>query len=386
MNTLRMPEGELIDLIFDRGWTDGLPVIPPTPDRVAAMLAVVDRGPADILGAVPQRRRVVPVEIAAINSVMAGCRPEYFNIVLTALEAVLDPSFNVNTVVTSTGGAAIAVIVSGPMAAEVGMNCTGNLLGPGNRANATIGRAVHLTMRNALAASTGRLDASSFGHPGKYTLCFAENEPAEPWPSLRIEQGYSASDTTVTVMATEAPRQIANHLSEDPIAVLRSFLVSIVQASSIIVGKGGQGIVVLGHEHALALRRAGWSKQNVRDFLASESRVSEQHLAAGGIPIERNAQHAMTPDRDGRYPTFQSPDDITIVTAGGPGSGWSAYIPAFVPVMHTRAVTRRVRPAGEAMPDCGPDGCVISEPSSRPDLNQWRTHERDHDPRPRDSR
>ena len=167
-----------------------------------------------MLGAVPARRKVVTAEIAAVNAVMAGCKPEYFNIVLTALEAVLDPAFNVNTAATSTGGAAICVIVSGPGAAAIGMNARHNVLGSGNRANATIGRAVRLTVANALGAKTGQLDASSVGHPGKYTLCFAENPPAPPWPSLAVEKGYGPDDTTVTIMAVEGPRQIANQLNE----------------------------------------------------------------------------------------------------------------------------------------------------------------------------
>jgi hypothetical protein len=358
-DVLTVDETDAIEYMFDQGWTDGLPVVPPTPDRVAAMLAAAGRSATDLLGSVPARRKVVTAEIAAVNAVMAGCKPEYFNIVVTALEAVLDPAFNVNTAATSTGGAAICVIVSGPGAEAIGMNARHNALGSGNRANATIGRAVRLTVANALGAKTGKLDASSVGHPGKYTLCFAENPPTPPWESLAVERGYSADDTTVTIMATEGPRQIANQLNEAPEDVLLTFAAAMRNPATFIVGKGGQGVVVLGHEHALAVHQAGWTKQQAREFLVEHSRVRPDELTAAGVRLEAGAQHDMTPGDDGKLPTVRSADDIVLVTAGGPGAGWSAYIPAWAPAMHSRSVTKRVRPVGEEMPDCGPDGCEI---------------------------
>jgi hypothetical protein len=358
-DTLTVDEADAIELMFEKGWTDGLPVVPPTPARVEAMLAGGGRSAEDVLGAVPARRRVITAEIAAINAVMAGCKPEYFPIVVAAIEAVLDPAFNANTVVTSTGGAAICVIVSGPMAQQIGMNGTHNALGSGNRANATIGRAVRLTMSNGLGATTGKLDASSIGHPGKYTLCFSENPPVAPWEPLRVEKGYQLDDTTVTIMATEGPRQIANHLNEDPRGVLLSLAAAMKMPSSFIVGKGGQCICILGHEHALAVRQAGWTKQQAREFLAEASRITPAEIEAGGVIIEHGAQHDMIPGADGKLPVVFSPDDIVLVTAGGGGSGWSAYIPAWAPVLHSRSITKRVRPAGEALPDCGDDGCEV---------------------------
>ena len=352
-------EGEAIEYAYAQGWTDGLPVVPPTEARVAAMLAAAGVGPDHVLGAVPARRKVITAGVAAANAVMAGCRPEYFPLVLTALEAALDPAFNLNTVATSTGGAAICVIVSGPLADAIGMNARHNVLGTGNRANATIGRAVRLVAGNALGAKTGKLDATSIGHPGKFTLCFAEDPPPAPWQPLRVQQGYAADDTTVTVIATEGPRQVANQLSERPEDVLRSFVVQMKTASSFIVGKGGQCVVMLGHEHALAVRQAGWTQSRVREFLYTQSRISPEELAAGGIHVERGAQHDMSTDADGRIATFRALEDIILVTAGGPGAGWSAYLPTWAPKMHSRYVVRRVRPAGEALPDCGPDGCAL---------------------------
>ena len=358
-DVVTVDEADAIEYIYERGWTDGLPVVPPTPARVEAMLAAAGISADQVLGAVPARRRVVTAGVAAANAVMAGCKPEYFTLVVTALEAALDPAFNLNTVATSTGGAALCVIVSGPLAQAIGMNARHNVLGSGNRANATIGRALRLTASNALGAKTGKLDATSIGHPGKYTLCFAEDPPPAPWQPLRIEQGYAIDDTTVTVIATEGPRQVANMLSEEPEDVLRSFVAQMKSASTFIVGKGGQCVVMLGHEHALAVRQAGWSQRRAREFLFGHSRVTPAELAAGGIRVEHGAQHDMTPDADGRLATFRSIDDIILVTAGGAGAGWSAYLPTWAPKIHSRFVTRRVRPVGEALPDCGPDGCAL---------------------------
>ena len=356
---LQVPEADVLEVMFERGWTDGLPVVPPVPSRVAAMLEAGGRDSGEVLGAVPARRKTVDVEIVAINAVLAGCRPDYFPIVLCALEAVLDPAFNVNTVATSTGGAAICVMVSGLRAEQVGMNSRHNALGSGNRANATIGRAVRLTVANALGAKTGKLDATSVGHPGKYTLCFAERPPGAPWSRLSVEKGYPSEDTTVTIMATEGPRQVANHLNEDPVGVLLSFAAAMKAPSNFITGKSGQVTVVLGHEHELALRQAGWSRARAIDFLVEHSRVTPAEIEAGGILIETGAQHDMSVGPDGKIAVVETADDIVLITAGGPGSGWSAMIPSWAPALHSRSVTRRIRPPGEALPDCGPDGCAV---------------------------
>ena len=292
-------ESDAIEFMFAHGWTDGLPVVPPTRSRVAAAVEGAGRDRGAVLGVAAGTGRPITVEFAAINAVMAGCEPAYLPLVLAALEATLDPAFNLGTVATSTGGAAICVVVSGPGAVEVGMNSEHNVLGTGNRANATIGRAVRLTVANALDAKTGKLDASSIGHPGKFTLCFAEKSDIQPWLPHRVEQGYDLEDTTVTVMATEGPRQVANLLNEDPEGILRTIAASMKNPATFIVGKGGQYVVVLGYEHALALVQGGWSKEDVRQFLVHHSRVSPADLVEAGVLIEQDSQHDMTPESDG---------------------------------------------------------------------------------------
>jgi hypothetical protein len=340
--TLLFQEAEISEALFERGWTDGLPVVAPTPERVDAMLNATTVGRGEILGAVPQRLRDVSVEKLAINAVMAGCKPEYFPVVLAGMAAVLDSAFNANSVIVSTGGAALCMIVSGPYAGTIGMNSGHGVLGPGSRANATIGRALRLTVANVLGAK-GAMDATSIGNPGKYSLCFAEADPPPPWQPLRVDLGYDIHDTTVTVAPTEGPQQVANHLNNgDPEAIASTLSAAMRVPSAFSVGKGGQGVVVLGPEHAAAFVRGGWSRERLRTVLWDRSRVTPAELETAGVRVIRGGQHDMSPDDDGKLPSVATPEDIFLVTAGGPGPGWSAYLRAWAPIIHARAVTRRV--------------------------------------------
>lgn len=357
---LVIEELDLQEHFFERGWTDGLPVVAPTPDRVQAMLDVVlADDPDTLIGFLPARGRGVTLEKAAINAVMAGCRPEYFPVVVAALEAMFDAAFNLHTVLTSTGGAALCAIVSGPLAAELGMNARHNVLGQGNRANATIGRALRLVAMNVLDSKPGESDASSFGHPGKFTLCFAEDAPPEPWEPLRVELGYAHEDTTVTVLPVEGPHQLAQQLTDSAADILRSFAASIRHPAWFSTGKGGHGALVLGPEHARFCAGQGWTRAQVREYVFEHARIAADELQAAGVRLEQGAQHDMRPAADGKLDTLRSPDDVLLVTAGGEGAGWSAWIPGWAPTIHGYRATRRVRPAGEPLPECGPDGCIV---------------------------
>ena len=358
--SLTLDEQDVQEEFFRRGWTDGLPIVPPTPARVEAMLELVGAtDPGLLVGFVPARGRGVSLEKAATNAVMAGCRPEYFPVVVAALEAMFDSAFNLHTVLTSTGGAALCVVVSGPIAAEIGMNARHNALGQGNRANATIGRALRLIATNALGSRPGESDASSFGHPGKFTLCFAEDPPPAPWQPLSVRLGYAPGDTTVTVVPSEGPHQLAQQLTSSAEEVLRSFARSITHPTWFSTGKGGHGVLVLGPEHAGFCVSQGWTQERVCEFVYRESRIAPAELLAAGVGIEDNAQHNMIPGEDGKLATLESPDEVLLVTAGGEGAGWSVWIPAWAPTIHARRASRRVRPAGEPLPDCGPDGCIV---------------------------
>ena len=305
---LTFEEHDVQEEFFARGWTDGLPIVAPTPERVQMMVDLV--GGDALIGYLAARSRGVTIEQAAINAVMAGCRPDYFPVVVAALEAMFDPAFNLHTVLTSTGGAALCVIVSGPIADEIGMNARHNVLGPGNRANATIGRALRLVAMNVLGSKPGESDASSFGHPGKLTLCFAEDPPPSPWEPLRVELGYDEADTTVTVVPTEGPLQLAQQLTDSAADVLRSFGRSIGHPTWFSTGKGGHGALVLGPEHARFCVDAGLSRADVRERIYAAARVDAEELVASGVHLEQGAQHDMTPAEDGTLPSLRSPDDV----------------------------------------------------------------------------
>ena len=360
MRTRSYDRDEAADALRAAGWTDGLPVTVPTRERVEHMLDAAAVAPDDVVGGVAELGVALTADIAAANAVMAGCPPDTFPIVLAAIGAALDPGFHLPVVTTSTGGAAIGVLVSGPMAARVGMEGGHNALGGVNHANATIGRAVHLAARNLLGIGSGRVDGTSLGHPARISLCFTDTQPPAPWGSLSESLGYDAGDTTVTVFAADTPRQVANHLSEEPDDILATLASALASPWHYPVGKGGtQAVVVLGPEHAASLVRAGWTRADTGAHLRDHSRVSADQLAAAGQRLEQGSQHDMVPDDDGLFVTIDSPEDVLVATAGGSGAGWSCVIPSWAPTLHSRRATRRVRPPGEGLPPCGPDGCTV---------------------------
>jgi hypothetical protein len=359
---LELDADDLQDELYALGWTDGLPVVPPTPERVEAMLAgagAVD--PGTMIGVIPARGLDISLAQAAANAVLAGCLPEYFPIVVAALEAVLDESANPHAALTSTSSPALCVVVSGPLAAEVGMNARHNCLGPGNRANATIGRAVRLAVRNLLRARSEELDASALGQPAKYTFCFAEDPPRAPWQPLRVELGYEPDDTTVTVLSVNPPRLVAQGVATSAEAMLRTFAGELRAPAKLGTRKnaslgGGQVLIVFGPEHAWLCVDQGWSAADVRSFVHEHSGITLDELAEAGIQIEDDRDGAT---RGQALRIVESPDDVLLVTAGGEGAGFSVFATSGFPLRVNRAVTRRVRPAGEPLPDCGPDGCIV---------------------------
>ena len=199
---------EAIERCYELGWGDGLPLVPPTQGRVAQFLEAAGKASGEVVGEIPERRREITAGKVAANAVMAGCLPEYMPVVLAATEAMLAPPFNLVGPSSSMGGSAVLVIVNGPVAQKIGVNSRNNLFGPGNRANATIGRAIRLILMNACAAIPGLFDRSVIGHPGKYTYCIAEAESETHWNPLHVERGFKPDQSTVTVFASESPRQV----------------------------------------------------------------------------------------------------------------------------------------------------------------------------------
>src|SRR5215471_14385362 len=239
--------GDAIEFCFQQGWTDGLPVVPPTPERVGAMLEAARLAPPQQIAFIKNRAVSITAEKVAINAVMAGCRPEYMAVVVAAVEGIGDPAWSYHGPGTSTGGAAVLVIVNGPITRELDINAGDNLFGPGWRSNLTIGRAVRLVMRNVCGSLPGLLDRGTVGHPGKLSYVIAENETDSPWTPLHVERGLHANQSAVTVVAAAGPHQFYNQLSNTAEGVLTTL------ADNMRTSGGAMGqptyVVVLAGEH-----------------------------------------------------------------------------------------------------------------------------------------
>jgi hypothetical protein len=263
-------QDELLEDYFERGWTDGLPVVPPTPDKVAAFLDHVGLKPEEVLGEVPTREVVVTAEHVAINAVMAGCKPEYMPVVVAAVRAHLQDKGNCHSTTGTLSGAAQAVIVNGPVRHEIGVECGSGCLGPGFRANATIGRALRLVVRNVCRAIPGVLDRASFSNAMRYSFCFGEDEEANDWTPLHVERGFAPSDSTVTVASVMRLESSTDFTSRSPEGVCASLSRTIRQfgvASDRWLGDGTSVVLVVGPEHRRYFDEAGWSKDDMRQEL-----------------------------------------------------------------------------------------------------------------------
>jgi hypothetical protein len=331
----------LIEAYFERGWTDGLPVVPPTERSVAAMLAAAGLRGDDVLGEIASRNTVVVADKVAINAVLAGCRPEYFPVVVAAIKALCHPDFAYHGPASSTGGSAVVVLVHGPIARRIGVNSGANLFGPGVRANATIGRAVRLTMMNAMQTRPGLLDRSTLGHPGKYTFCFAEDEEASPWEPLHVERGLRRDQSAVTVFASNSLYQIYNQLAATPEPLLTCVADALSNLGIPNMRGFNQALLVFAGEHTQVLARNGWSRADVQRFIVTHARrrVADWKRAAR-LPGEPTAEDETT----WRY-LFEKPEDVLVVSAGGQAGSWSACLPGWGNKW-TKAVTLPVESEG----------------------------------------
>ncbi|MBI4240215.1 MAG: hypothetical protein HY613_00730, partial [Candidatus Rokubacteria bacterium] len=294
---------EAIELYFEKGWSDGLPVVPPTEPRIRAMLEAAGLEPNHQITFITNRQAAVTAEKVAINAVMAGCRPEYMPVVVAAIEAIGDPKWGYHGPATSTGGAAVLMIVNGPIAQKLQINSGDNLFGPGWRANATIGRAVRLVMRNVIGTLPGRLDRATLGHPGKHTYVIAENEADSPWLPLHVERGFRPDQSAVTIMAGEAPHQFYNQLSNTAEGVLTT-LCDDMRISGNARGQA-QYVVVIAGEHMRIIAADGWSKADIRKFVFEHSQNSVAHLKR----TNRLAGPIKPEDETALRPLVPSPED-----------------------------------------------------------------------------
>lgn len=335
MNTNERPEAvdehaafdEVNEYFYERGWTDGLPIVPPTAPRVEAMLAGMPwHAPDELISTVPPRMGLATMRQIAINAVMAGCRPEYLPVVVAALQAVSEPVYGLSHRQTTTHAGAPLIIVNGPIAGRLRINCGRGLFGPGWRANATIGRALRLVLVNVGGAGPG-VDASQTGHPGKYTYCIAEYEAANPWEPLHVERGFDRGQSVVTVVNTEAPHSMTENIQTDPDEIVRTFASSMATLGVNNLYSQGTPVLVLGIEHAQHIAAAGWSKQDLQRAIFERARqpwglVKNRGKSKGPrFPefVDRNDDRSMVP-------IIRAPGDLITIVAGGAG-GKSMFLP-----------------------------------------------------------
>ena len=309
---------EAQEYFYSQGMTDGLPVVVPTEDKVAAMLKTVGLNPGDVIAREGVRGVSFTAEKVAINAVMAGCKPEYMPVVVAAVEAMSEPEFNLHVHTTSTDGAGILALISGPVARELGINSGIAALGYGVRANATIGRALGLIKINAYGSVPHQMDKSTFGHPGQYSFCFAEDDDAIPWEPLRVEKGFDEGSSTVTVVAAAAPLQLSTYNYAQPDEFL-----AIVADGMLALGRGHQeAVVVIPPEVLEYLRRSGWSKQQIKEFVYENA----QRTGAEWNKAFRALNPFTGDDLNRSFPVVETVDHIILVGAGGAAGPFAAII------------------------------------------------------------
>lgn len=310
-----------IEACYDRGWSDGLPVVPPTPARVLRMLAGTTRRPDEVLGLVPPDLAPCTVEKVAINAVMAGCKPEYLPLVLAAVEAALVDEFGMHGILCTTMFCGPMVIVNGPMARRVGVNSGVNALGQGHRANASIGRALQLVIRNVGGGRPGEVDRATLGTPGKYSFCFAEAEDSD-WLPLSQERGFAPGASTVTLFAGEGVQGVVDQKSRTPESLAKSFAACLRVVDHPKLAMAGDAVLVVSPDHCRVFLEAGWSKARLREELERLLLLPADEMLAGAGGIAEGLPASLAGKT---IPKFR-PGGLLIVRAGGGAGLFSAII------------------------------------------------------------
>jgi hypothetical protein len=320
--------------LYELGWDDGLPIVPPTRAKVEEFCRVLGFEPERVVFRMPPSNRRATAGALAANAIMAGAKPEYFPVIVTALVATAQPEFNLNALQCSTHVVAPLVIVNGPVRHELAINSGAGVFGPGPRSNATIGRAVRLAMLNIGGARPGEMDRSTLGNPAKLSYCIAEHEEASPWAPFHVSEGFAPTDSVVTVFQAEAPHCVTNHVSSDPHEILLSIasvMATLGNNNSWLMGKM---LVVVGPEHAASLGRAKWTRADVQRFLYQRARLSMDVRQFGRALPDRfhNRHWPAWFDRqstDETWPMVAAPEDILVLVAGGLEGRFSAVVPSW---------------------------------------------------------
>ncbi len=317
---------DIMEACYERGWTDGLPVVPPTPVRVARMLAATHRQADEVIGDIPPDYAPCSIEKAAINAVLAGCKPEYFPVVLAAIAGALQEPFCLHGLLCTTYFSSPVIIVNGPAARKIGMNSGINAFGQGNRANATIGRSLQLLVQNVGGGRPGGIDRATLGTPGKYSFCFSEDESDTDWPSLAMDRGFQRNESVVSLFAGSGVQPVMDQQSRTPQSLARSLAASLRTVSHTKVFMQTDALLVLSPEHRRVFRQGGWSKSEVKAAIYEALLTPGAELVRGAQGIAEGASEQF---RDKQLNKFRE-DGLHILTAGGTAGFFSAIIPGWV--------------------------------------------------------
>ena len=314
------------EAMFSRGFTDGLPVVPPTPERVIRMLSGTIRDPQEVVALAPPDLVELTIEKIAINAVMAGCLPEYLPWVIAAVEAICTDEYNIHGVLATTMPVAPVIICNGPDTRAIGMNSGVNVLGQGNRANLTIGRAVQLIIRNVGGGRPGEVDRAAHGHPGKLSFCFAEDDLGSPFTSLAVSRGFDATQNTVTVFTGEGPRCVVDQLAREPEQLAQSLAACLRTVHHPKLPFAFDAVLVLGPEHARVFAQAKWHRERVLQEIHDRLQMPGSEIVRGAGGMAEGVQEAF---KDATLPKFR-PGGLLLVHAGGPAGLFSAIIGGWV--------------------------------------------------------
>ena len=320
------PGDDLEEMCYQRGWSDGLPVTPPTDVRVLRMLKGTSRKPDEIVGKIPPYLAPCTVEKVAINAVMAGCLPEYMPVLLAVIEAALEPVFTLHGVLATTYFSGPVIIVNGPVVTQIGMNCGINALGQGNRANMTIGRALNLIVRNVGGGKPGEADRATLGAPSKIGLCFAEDESDADWEPLSVARGFKRGESTVTLFQGHGVEAFVDQKSRTPEGLSKSFATSLVKMGHERLTQSARCIVVLSPEHYRIYQEAGWGRREIERALYQATIRPGREILAGTHGIGEGVPQSRAEEM---IPKFHE-DGLVVVRAGGPAGLFSGILPGWL--------------------------------------------------------
>jgi len=330
-----------LEAMFDRGWSDGLPVIPPTPARVLRMLEGTSRAPSDIVAIVPPDLVTATVEKVAVNAVLAGCRPEHLPVVLAAVEAACTDEFNAHGLLATTYFSGPVIVANGPITRRIGMNSGGNALGQGNRPNLTIGRAIQLVIRNVGGGRPGEVDRATLGNPGKLSFCFAEDEDGSPFGSLAASRGVPEGRSAVTLFAGEGVRGVVDQISREPESLARSFAACLRTVGHPKLPMAFDALLVVSPEHARVFADAGWDRARLMAEIDGALQLPGREIVRGAGGIAEGVPESLA---DATLPKFR-PGGLLLAHAGGGAGMFSAIIGGWVSgSMGSEPVTREVEP------------------------------------------